>query len=129
MKNKKGFTLVELLGAIVILALLSLIAIPAVTNVVKSNKQKLYDAQLEGIRSSAKAWSSDNINLLPENGCIVVYLDQLKAAGFVENDIKNPKNGELLENNIYVEITANGNTYDYVVKDSGVSLCNSVISG
>lgn len=42
MLNKKGFTLVELLATIGILALISLIAIPSVINLTNKNKQNVY---------------------------------------------------------------------------------------
>lgn len=103
MKNKYGFTLVELLGAIVILALLSLIAIPVVTNVVKSNKQKLYEIQLKNIESAAKAWGSDNLGELPDPGdSIKISLEDLQENGYIEKNLKNPKTGEILKD---IEIT------------------------
>ena len=42
MLNKKGFTLVELLATIGILALISLIAIPSVINLTNKNKKGMY---------------------------------------------------------------------------------------
>lgn len=122
--NKKGFTLIELLGAIVILSLLALIAVPAVTKTVKDNKQKLYDTQLENIRSSAKAWGADNIDKLPDDGaCIYFDLGTLKEAGLVENDIKDPRNSKLLEDSMFIKITGNGNSYDYEVNVENIEGC------
>lgn len=40
MKNKKGFTLLELLAVIVILGVIMLIAVPAISNVQTNNKKK-----------------------------------------------------------------------------------------
>ena len=53
MKNKKGFTLVELLAVIVILALLATIATPLVLTVQKSIKGKMFDAKDKMIREAA----------------------------------------------------------------------------
>ena len=113
MKSKKGFTLVELLGAIVILAILSLIAIPAVTNVIKSNKQKLYDIQIKNVETAAKAWASDNLNLLPDEGeYITISLSELQKGGYVDKKIKNPKTGEALED-FSITICNIDNQYTY----------------
>ena len=42
MKNKKGFTLVELLAVIVILGVLLLIAVPSVTTIINNSKEKSF---------------------------------------------------------------------------------------
>ena len=44
--NKKGFTLVEILTAIVILGILSTLAIVGVTGVINSSKEKYYATDL-----------------------------------------------------------------------------------
>lgn len=44
-KNKKGFTLVELLAVIVILGVLLIIAVPAVTRLISSSRQGAADDQ------------------------------------------------------------------------------------
>ena len=39
MKNKKGFTLAELLGVLAILAVITVITVPLVNNYIKSSKE------------------------------------------------------------------------------------------
>ena len=43
---KKGFTLAELLGVIIILGVIALISITAITNTMKENKEELYNIQI-----------------------------------------------------------------------------------
>ena len=49
MKNKKGFTLVEILAVIIILAILVLLAIPAVANLMESSAQNTFKNEVLGI--------------------------------------------------------------------------------
>ena len=48
----KGFTLIEVLGVLILLGAISLITIPIVTNVIKDNKKTLYDIQIKNIVST-----------------------------------------------------------------------------
>ena len=122
-KNKKGFTLIELIGVIVILALLALLITPVVTSVINNSKEKLYQNTLKNIEISAKDWFSDeeNIDKLPKNfETCYITLGELKDEGVVDLDIKNPETGELLDNNsINVIVTKNNNSYQFRAVDDG----------
>ena len=123
----KGFTLVELLGVIIVLGVIALITFPIVNNTIKENKEKLYNSQLEEIKLSAEKWAYANINMLPivENDTITVTLLELKKTGFVQLDARNPKTGELLPNDMIITITLKNNNYDIVVDgNSGTSIDN-----
>ena len=123
----KGFTLTELLGVIIVLGVIALITFPIVNNTIKSNKEKLYNSQLEEIKLAAEKWAYANLNILPsnENESITVTLLELKKAGFVSIDSRNPKTGELLPNDMVVTITLKNNNYDiFVDGNSGTDLSN-----
>ncbi len=64
--NKKGFTLVELIAVIVILALISLIVFPAVNSMIKNSKEKAYNVQIDEIIDAAKNYLSDFPVCIPE---------------------------------------------------------------
>ena len=60
MKNKKGFTLVELMAVIVILAILVAIAIPIYINITKGIKEKNYESKKTSIELSAIKYATEN---------------------------------------------------------------------
>ena len=64
--NKKGFTLIELIAVIVILALISLIVFPAVNSMIKNSKEKAYNVQIDEIIDAAKNYLSDLPVCIPE---------------------------------------------------------------
>ncbi len=106
MKNK-GFTLIEILGVITLLALLSTIIILSVNKSLKNSKETLSEIQIEEIKSAAAMWRTDNIELIPENDYYIVSLQQLKDEGYIKEDIINPKTDSPFDNNILIEIGMN----------------------
>ena len=60
MKNKQGFTLVELLAVIVILALLATMITPAFLTIQKKIKGKMFDAKDKMIREAAVLYAEKN---------------------------------------------------------------------
>ncbi|MDO4375775.1 MAG: type II secretion system protein [bacterium] len=62
MKNKKGFTLVELLAVIVVLSLVMIIAIPAITKNSATAKEAILKTKVNLIVDEAVIWGQDNLN-------------------------------------------------------------------
>lgn len=56
---EKGFTMVELLGSVVILGILMLVAIPAVSTYIKNSKERYYDTQKKQLVIAAKSYLSN----------------------------------------------------------------------
>jgi len=76
MKNKKGFTLVELLAVITILAIIALIAVPIITNIISSSRKSANERSAEiyvdsvnkAIVALQSATSSLNTNKIVPDG-------------------------------------------------------------
>ena len=65
LKIKKGFTLAELLGIIIILGVITLIAFPIINKMIKDSKLDAYDAQVKTIIEAARTWAVNNPDRLP----------------------------------------------------------------
>lgn len=118
-KKKKAFTLVELIGAIVILAIILLIAVPTYTNIVNKQKEKAYQTQVELIISKAKDWALKNQDKLPTNGGITFLdLSTLVSSGYVDNSaINDPRDGKVMNGCITIIYDNNSNQYNYAYND------------
>lgn len=85
---KKGFTLIELMGVIIILSLLILIAVPVVDKYIKKTKSEAATAQKDSLIMAAKNWASDYKEDMPGKGQnIRVSLDTLIELGYLDYDI------------------------------------------
>lgn len=115
MEKKKAFTLIEVMGVLVIIGILTVILISVVNNIVKNNKKDLYNKQIESIRLAAKNLASDNMYILPEEEGEEIYitLGQLRAKGYAEEKIINPKTKENFPDSLIVMIIKKGNDYNY----------------
>lgn len=121
---KKGFTLAELIGVIVVLALISLVSVPAVASTLKANKIKLCNSQLENILTSARTWGADNFVKLPgtDGQFITVTLDDLEKYGYIESGIKNPLTKDDITD-VTIKITKVTKKYVYELDADTKLLC------
>ena len=108
--NNKGFTLVELLGVIAILAIIGAIVFPIVSNVINKGLDDTDDAQIKSIEKAAENWANANMFILPKNNgeFTNIKVEKLQKEGYLEDDcIKNPKvdnDDECSYNNACVKI-------------------------
>jgi type IV pilus assembly protein PilA len=78
LKKQDGFTLVELLAVIVILAIISAIAIPAVGHIISSSRQKAEANDALQIIDAAKLYIADGNNTAT-SGKVTITSDKLKT--------------------------------------------------
>lgn len=87
MKNKKGFSLIELLAVLVIIGLLLLIVIPAVSRLITSNDDKDYNNYLTIIEAGATSYADyqvDNLGGSNDTGCVEVTLEELIEEEYIK---------------------------------------------
>ena len=107
MKNKKGFTLIEILCVIVLIGILSVIATISIVNLSSKSKENLYCAKIELIENIAESYGIkyelelNNSNEL-YNGykSLKIKVRTLVDAGKLEpdkkHDVINPKDNTIM---------------------------------
>ena len=104
MKNKKGFTLVELLAVIVVLSLVMIIAIPAITKNTRNAREAVLKTKVDLIINESVIWGEDNLNYFltsnkgPLKSCTErsaitceITFNDLAAAGYIKYDNEEDK--------------------------------------
>jgi len=115
--KKRGFTLVEMLGIVVVLGIISTIAIPVIQGSINSNREKMLNVVKKQLIDVSKDWSAKNVSSLPEeNGeSVSVTLKDLKESGLLRIDVGNPKTSKVLSNESFITITKRDNNFVYEV--------------
>ena len=91
--NKKGFTLVEILVSIGLLALLGSVIAISLNRVFKDNNIKNYNEYVEKVKSSAMLYVNntvDIINDLNDSSFKIMTIGNLTDNGYVDDTLVNP---------------------------------------
>lgn len=105
MKNKKGFTLVELLAVVVLIAIITLLGFAGVGAARENIKKNIWEGTVSSIEAGAKLWGEDNqIRLLSscnvkiydpdgkylrtetQQRCVMITVDQLIKFGYLRSN-------------------------------------------
>ena len=116
-RNNKGFSLVELLAAIVIMGILTGVGIVSVTYLINKTEKEYYKAQESEIIMAAKSYTQDNRSFLPKRvgQKNQVYLKTLQDKKYIGEVID--RNKKICDpNQSYVQVYRySKNDYSYVV--------------
>ena len=107
MKNKKGFTLIEILCVIVLIGILSVIATISIVNLSSKSKENLYCAKIELIENIAESYGikyelelNNSNELYKGYKSLKIKVRTLVDAGKLEpdkkNDVINPKDNTIM---------------------------------
>ena len=95
--NKKGFTLIEVIMVIAIIAILSLILIPNVMVLIDKNKERSCEKMIDNIESAAKMYvnqNKDEVGVECSGTPKEITLKTLVDAGYLGGELVNPINKE-----------------------------------
>lgn len=112
--NSKAFTLVELLGVLIILAIIFMLVFPSVSKIMTKSEEVVYQKQINRILTAAYDYSLNHIKFLPEKGKkTFITLGELKYEGLIDNNIKNSDTKENFPDNLVISINNVGAGYKY----------------
>lgn len=93
--RENGFTLVEIIAVLIILAIIVLVAFPNILSSITKTNEKMDDATKELLITNAKSYWSDNNLLVEEDGsteCVTVK--KLVEENYTKTPIATAKSGE-----------------------------------
>lgn len=124
MKDKKGFTLIEMIGIITILALIILVALPSMTKTLKRNEQKKYDNYINNLKLVSESYLVEqlqNNNLIFEDDKTNFTLGDIIDSGYITEVITNPDNNKKISRDTKIVVTKNiDGTYSFDIEEEYV---------
>ena len=113
--KQKGFTFIEMLAVVVLLALMVIIAYPIVVNQIKNSNEELTNSEKELLATSTYSYIEDNQNNYPirSGNIFCVKVSDLNKAGKIPVTLKH------VELSSVVKVTvASNNELSYDVVDT-----------
>ena len=113
--NKKGFTLAELIGVVIILGLIVLLVVTPILSQIRNQSSKI-DNLTEGLLfSTAENYIEQNPTkyIYDANKTYFLTLELLIEKGILEENILNKYNEDTLNKNSIIKVTNNENTFNY----------------
>ena len=115
--KKNGFTMVELIAIIVIMASMLLIILPAINNTIKNSEEKEKQESLNNIYMAAENYlmaNYDDYTINNTGDVTYVYIIDLISNNYMSIDTLNPNNDSTFSNKDAVKVTRNADgTFSY----------------
>ena len=114
MKNIKGFTLVEVIGAVIILGILAILAVPLFTKQLNEFRDDYYENLVSNFENSGREFFSDNRMYRPTGKleAAKVTLNTLNGQKYIDEFV-DYEGGECNKDSYVVVIRKDKDEYDY----------------
>ncbi len=139
MKNKIGFTILEILAVIVIIATVTAIAVPSIFKITNKARERLYCSKLEIVQKSAERYADDNnlANICSidniEYDCESITIQDLINGNYIDSDgldgaFLDPRNNTSLNTKEVLVYEKDSRSYAYIGDSACPSLVTSALS-
>ena len=109
---KKAFTLIELLGVLIVLAVIALITFPIIDNSIKNSREQALERTIDSIEEAAYQYSIQNDLGYPTDKQ-PLYITDMQTQGFLDKEIINPVNNESLSGCVWYYWDTAYNQYSF----------------
>lgn len=100
--NNKGFTLIELVAIVLVIAAVFLVSFPSLLNLSKKDEEKKYNSMVESLCLAGQTYIYNNEkdfkDMFIPNNEIEIEINELMVSGIVKYDTTNPKTNKSVEN-------------------------------
>lgn len=107
MKNQRGFTLIELILTIGVMAMIGIVIATNMTGLFSKNEEENYDKFIKSIEDSACIYVEVAMdkNACKSSGACSITIGQLIERGYVDENKVNPRTGEAIDLNDTVSVS------------------------
>lgn len=121
--KKDGFTLVELLGVLVIISLILIVSVPAIINNFKSSENEEMENFKKELYGAAESYYIENIDRFDfdTSPTYKIYVSELVSEGYISGSRVNPTfKTKISFENSYIELTKTSSgvvQYEYIYQE------------
>ena len=109
MKNKRGFTLIELVAVVALLSIVGLVVVISVNKQLDNQEKRKYEIYRESILEAAELYVEPRINIFPElsklGDSTYVTAKEIISVNLLDSDLENPKTNSPIDQNTRIKIT------------------------
>lgn len=123
MKNSKGFTLVELIGVIVLLSLITIIIVPNILKTIEKNERNSFEESVKGLIRSVQDYYASSTDAFPALGL------EVEDITFEVSNVDKFISGTITDNNgTYSVVNVTDGKYYANGKRNSLSITENAIS-